>query len=337
MSKKTLFHYATPAIITGMLFAAVAVSWEEPGSNPPDGNVPAPINVSADGQYKEGRLNIGNTDIPDATFAELEVRGGGVFRTVGGAILNTSGVANSIGLIVDNGSVGIGTDNPQAQLHLEGDSGTCAEINLIHNGVGGSAGIKFNVVNDTDSFAIKAYENKLGFFVLDPPNPSTQLMSILPSGKIGIGIDNPDELLHVNGNIKASGKIYTDSACGISGAVFTAEEGAELDDSSYEWSFGNGATEDDNGTRQACPGTITAMSVQCDLCAGAGSTVEIRVSNAGTNCQCDLSAGGVGVGAGCIATGCSDIFNAGDFLNVYTIDDIGACQYCTTTWWVSYN
>ena len=336
MSKKTLFHYAAPAIITGMLFAAAAVSWEEPGSNPPDGNVPAPINVSADNQYKEGWLTVGNTSTPSM---QLDVQGIapvlGSLNVTGGAVLNTGGA--TFGLIVDNGSVGIGTDNPQAQLHLEGDSGTCAEINLTHKGVGGSAGITFDVVNDLDSFAIKAYENKLAFFTLDPPNPSTQRMSILPNGKIGIGIENPDELLHVNGNIKASGKIYTDSACGISGAVFTAEEGAELDDSSYEWSFGNGATEDDNGTRQACPGTITAMSVQCDSCAGAGSTVEIRVSNNETNCQCDLSAGGDGTGAGCIATGCADAFNAGDFLNVYTIDDTGACQYCTTTWWVSYN
>jgi len=337
MSKKTLFHYAAPAIITGMLFATVAVSWEEPGSNPPDGNVPAPINVSADNQYKEGKLNIGSNQTPDDGFFQLEVRGGGALRTVGGAIINTDGPVDGTGLIVANGKVGIGTTDPKAQLHLEGDHGNAAEIILKHLGVDGSAGIGFNVTNDANSFYIKSYKNKLLFLTNDGGASYPTRMVVMPNGNIGINDSDPGEKLEVDGNIKATGRIYTDSACGVSGAVFTVEESAGLDSNNYEWSFGNGGMQDDNGTRQACPGIITAMSVQCDSCNNAGSTVEIRVSNNETDCQCDLSAGGAGVGAGCIATGCADAFDAGDFLNVYTIDDPGVCQYCTTTWWVSYN
>ena len=144
MTKKTLLHYATPAIITGMLFATVAVSWDEPPSGPPTGNVPAPINVSAGNQFKEGWLTVGNTTAPSV---QLDVQGIapllGSLNVTGGAHLNTGGATD--GLIVENGNVGIGAVSSGAQLHLEGDSGGAAEISFVHHGFGGSSGICFNV------------------------------------------------------------------------------------------------------------------------------------------------------------------------------------------------
>lgn len=67
--------------------AFYAIGWTEPGSAPPGGNVPAPLNTGPTGQSKEG-----------------------------GLILNTGGAAS--GLIVDKGKVGIGTTSPAQRLHV---------------------------------------------------------------------------------------------------------------------------------------------------------------------------------------------------------------------------
>lgn len=103
-------------------------------------------------------------------------------------------------LYIDStGNIGIGTSNPSAQLHLEGDSGNAGEIALVHTQAltGGSAGISFNVTADLSSYAIKANSNKLGFYTL---NPTMRRMTMLPNGNIGIGDADPTEAkLVVNG------------------------------------------------------------------------------------------------------------------------------------------
>jgi len=211
MSKKTLFHYAAPAIITGMLFAAVAVSWEEPGSNPPDGNVPAPINVSAFGQYKEGKLNIGSNQIPDAGFLQMEVRGGGALRTVGGAILNTGGAANSTGLIVGNGNVGIGTTDPKEKLHVAGDAVRVTDS---------SAEIQFDQTNVSPNgdWLFKTFGNGLRIRVGDVDTDSwSEKVTILNNGRVGIGTVDPSAKLEVNGgNIKVTGGSFIDDGTTLS-------------------------------------------------------------------------------------------------------------------------
>jgi hypothetical protein len=72
-----------------ILGISVLFAWTEPSSNPPEGNVPGPINISNTGQSKSG-----------------------------GLILNTGGA--SIGLVVDKGDVGIGTTNPGYKLGVIG-------------------------------------------------------------------------------------------------------------------------------------------------------------------------------------------------------------------------
>ena len=69
-------------------------AWTEPTVAPPNGNVGAPLNTGSLGQYKVGGLML-NTG--DGTYAPA---------------------AN--GLIVQNGSVGIGTASPVAKLEVSG-------------------------------------------------------------------------------------------------------------------------------------------------------------------------------------------------------------------------
>ena len=73
--------------LSSFLVLAQMGGWTEPSATPPDGNVPAPLNVGGEGQAKSG-----------------------------GLILNTGGAAN--GLIVDKGNVGIGISNPNGRLHI---------------------------------------------------------------------------------------------------------------------------------------------------------------------------------------------------------------------------
>jgi len=82
------------ALILGVLAMSFLVgylvlAWTEPGTTPPVGNVPAPLNVGNVAQTKTGEL-----------------------------ILNTGGAP--IGLIVDKGNVGIGTTGPGAKLDVNG-------------------------------------------------------------------------------------------------------------------------------------------------------------------------------------------------------------------------
>ena len=73
----------------GLIFVK---AWTEPTLAPPDGNLGAPINTSSNGQAKTG-----------------------------GLLLNSGGAVN--GLIVQNGNVGIGTNNPTKKLDVLGDAG----------------------------------------------------------------------------------------------------------------------------------------------------------------------------------------------------------------------
>ena len=66
-------------LVISFLAAFYVIAWQEPTQAPPQGNVPAPLNVGPDGQSKAG-----------------------------GLILNTGGGANA--LIIDKGKICIGTD-----------------------------------------------------------------------------------------------------------------------------------------------------------------------------------------------------------------------------------
>jgi hypothetical protein len=100
MSKKFPLFYIVPALVLVMSFAAfIALAWTEPAGAPPGNNVPAPLNVSNQGQSKSG-----------------------------GLILNTGGALT--GLIVNKGNVGIGTLNPQSPA--PNNQGSNIDVNDIY-------------------------------------------------------------------------------------------------------------------------------------------------------------------------------------------------------------
>ena len=109
------------ALSFGILVLVFAVgfyilAWTEPTQAPPGGNVATPLNISDIGQTKAGWLATLKSFFVGSEPTDAEKATTGVLRTTGGAILNTGGA--NIGLIVQQGKVGIGTAELTQLLHL---------------------------------------------------------------------------------------------------------------------------------------------------------------------------------------------------------------------------
>jgi hypothetical protein len=250
-----------------------------------------------------------------------------------------------------NAKVGIGTTNPSSMLHISAEDGNVQLIleadtdnesgeegehpSILFSIDGGNndafialEGIAGDTANGTlaNSFIIGSTDN----------NPHLQFvtnnevrMTFDLEGNIGIGVDDPSEVLDVVGNISLTGTVIPDNDCGIPGTAFTAEENAELNDNSYEWGFGNGATGPNIRSVQICSGVITGMSWRCNT-AGTNTEVAIAISDGGdSGCNCSSSANQ------CTNT-CNIPFSSNNGLNGYTINAGGASN-CVLTFWVRYD
>lgn len=162
-------------LVISFLATFYVVAWQEPPYGgvcttppcPPGGNVPTPLNVGADYQEKIGPL-----------------------------VINRGGAAT--GLVVEKGSVGIGTVSPNSRLTLYDDTaGDRPFLTLRHaagaGGYGADLGINTNVTGD--------------FFISSviAGTPSKRLTIQRANGNVGIGTPTPAEKLEVLGNIKLSG------------------------------------------------------------------------------------------------------------------------------------
>jgi len=183
--KATLFR-SLPVIVFSTLIATFFIyAWTEPTQSPPQGNVPAPINVGAGTQYKSGALGIG-----------------GVFRGYSNAIFD--------------GNVGIGTTAPNRKLELVSDvSGLSFEA--------GTGSPNSGVIRFGDNTGWKLHFGRSRNSVGGALNSGTAgvLMTIQDNGNVGIGTTAPSYKLDVVGAIRlqpssaptgANGVIYYDSS-----------------------------------------------------------------------------------------------------------------------------
>jgi len=105
--KSFLSQYLPVIIAAVILTVCLTYAWTPPSSNPPEGNVSAPINTGDVSQSKEGDLNIGGglkywiTKLGDSF-----------------ALKNDSGQIKFI--IGQDGNIGIGKNDPNAKLDVNG-------------------------------------------------------------------------------------------------------------------------------------------------------------------------------------------------------------------------
>ena len=133
----------------------------------------------------------------------------------------------------EQGNVGIGTANPKGKLHvrygLSGASRFVGDGAIFESGANGwwavytpNTGAGGLMVSDPEDFdeARLYYTHTDNSWRIDG-NGTTELVRITSNGNVGIGTTEPDEELHVVGNIKmvdgnqAAGKVLTSDASGV--------------------------------------------------------------------------------------------------------------------------
>jgi hypothetical protein len=107
-----------------------------------------------------------------------------------------------------SGSVGIGTTSPAYRLSLGVDNAT-TKLAVWDGGPGLDMG--FGVAPARFLFHLPEADNRFSF--LNAPT-GTEVMTIQGSGNVGIGTNNPQSTLHVAGDARISGLLYSGSQTG---------------------------------------------------------------------------------------------------------------------------
>ncbi|MFA6307013.1 MAG: tail fiber domain-containing protein [Patescibacteria group bacterium] len=184
---KTSFLFIFAVILTlglSISFQSLLADWTAPVANPPtcaSGNpgCSAPLNAGPLLQTKSGPLWI-----------------------------NTDGIS-PLGLIVENGNVGIGTAGPSNLLHIEKAIATGANDGILVKSTGvGQAQLRLRRSGGTASdWYMYAPEASADLRFYSPG--AGELVSFTNTGKVGIGTLAPSQKLDVNGNVQATAFLYS--------------------------------------------------------------------------------------------------------------------------------
>lgn len=191
-------------IVIGLALAAgISYAWTGPTANPPLSNAPAPINVGALSQIKEGALQVNG------------------FKNIGNSIFDGSmsigGLFQAYGTAIFDGRVGIGTMLPGAKLHAlatteqlrlghnasnywSGTVGSTGGLTLAGTGTGGALSL-----TPTSGQNLNVNLSTTGDFAVN----TNQLYVDTSTGYVGIGTLAPGAKLDVNGDVQATSFLYS--------------------------------------------------------------------------------------------------------------------------------
>ena len=177
--------------------------------------------------------------------------------------------------IRSDGKVGIGTTTPDEKLTVSGK--IKANDNFEHTGTGG-----YYLLTSSDGFRGAFYDNGTTTSIYGDGNGTTPVINI-NSDKVGIGTTNPDEKLHIEGNILVDA--YNNSP-GDSGIFF--REG-------YTASQPSGATQPYNVSITLYDGSNGGASYD-GLAVNGFDGVAVRTNNESTPKMVVKKSGDVGIG-----------------------------------------
>lgn len=184
MSKQPIILVLAIVIVLGLTFSlqSLLAAWQAPTMDPPDGDFWDLLHSGITPQGKDGPLLVNG--VAGAPIG-LRVENGN--------------------LVVNAGNVGIGTESPGAKLEVSGNGWT--GLNLASTDSQGSF-LNFGDSADPDVGRIyySHVVNLMGFYTND-----TQKMVIDSAGNVGIGTNNPQTTLDVNGKVRSLGTEATDA------------------------------------------------------------------------------------------------------------------------------
>jgi Chaperone of endosialidase len=105
---------------------------------------------------------------------------------------------NGTNISYSGGNVGIGTTTPAAQMNIYDNSSPRIQFNSASSGISVNDGLYIGNNNVNKGFVWNLENAGLGF-----ATNNAEQMTILASGNVGIGNQNPSQKLNVNGNVIA--------------------------------------------------------------------------------------------------------------------------------------
>ncbi len=181
------------------------------------------------------------------------------------------------------GAVGIGTDDPGAEVEIYGDTNSLVSLSITNPNTGSSSSEAIYFNNEDGSVAGIRFQNSDQMTVFNN-RPSgyiswstggLQRMEITHNGDVGIGTGSPDEKLHVAGSIALDDTIFGDRAGDLDDLkVKSNDDILCYIEGSYSGAFGEFAVYSSSYT--ASPSQVFSVNEVGDMWAAGTKSAKVR-------------------------------------------------------------